>query len=152
VVKGAKAEQLFNTRGLVDSLRFSPDGKQLAFVCTRVDHSFVGVYTFADHTLRWIDASFSLDIEPRWSPDGTRIAFVRTPWTHDEVGLIPHRTGFPWSMRPVGVDSSRSAGPAVRTGTVGPTPATRVNYSRFRTPDTEQGWSDEYRGSSCASG
>jgi len=97
--KGAKAEQLFKTRGVVESLRFSPDGKRLAFVCARKDHSFVGVYTFADQTLRWIDASFSFDVEPRWSPDGTRIAFLRIPSTHDEVGIISHRTGFPWSIR-----------------------------------------------------
>ena len=97
--KGAKPEELFKTRGAVDSLRFSPDGKRLAFVCTRGDHSFVGVYTFADRTLRWIDAGFSFDVEPRWSPDGSRIAFLRLPWTHDEVGLIPHRAGPPWSIR-----------------------------------------------------
>jgi dipeptidyl aminopeptidase/acylaminoacyl peptidase len=97
--KGAKADQLFKTRGGVDSLRFSPDGKQLALVATRGDHSFVGVYTFADRTLRWIDASFSFDVEPRWSPDGTRLAYLRIPSTHDEVGLIPHRTGYPWSIR-----------------------------------------------------
>lgn len=97
--KGAKAERLFKTRGTVDSLRFSPNGKHLAFVCTRGDHSFVGVYTFADRTLRWVDASFSYDLEPRWSQDGTRIAFLRIPSTHDEVGLVPHRTGFPWSIR-----------------------------------------------------
>ena len=97
--KGAKPEQLFKTRGVVDSLRFSPDGRQLALVCTRVDHGFIGVYSFADRSLRWIDASFSFDIEPRWSPDGARIAFLRIPATHDEVGLIAHRTGFPWSIR-----------------------------------------------------
>jgi len=97
--KRQKPEQLFKTRGVVDALRFSPDGRQLAFVCTRIDHSFIGVYTFADRSLRWIDASFSFDIEPRWSPDGTRIAFLRVPSTHDEVGLIAHRTGFPWSIR-----------------------------------------------------
>jgi dipeptidyl aminopeptidase/acylaminoacyl peptidase len=97
--RGAKSEQLFKTRGSVDSLRFSPDGTRLAFVCTRGDHSFVGVYTFADQTLRWVDASFSFDLEPRWSSDGTRLAFLRLPWTHDEVGLIPHRTADPWSIR-----------------------------------------------------
>jgi Tol biopolymer transport system component len=96
---GAKAEPLFKTRGAVGSLRFSPDGRQLAFVCERGDHSFVGVYTFAQQTLRWIDASFSYDVEPRWSPDGTRIAFLRIPWTRDEVGIVSHRTGYPWSIR-----------------------------------------------------
>jgi dipeptidyl aminopeptidase/acylaminoacyl peptidase len=96
---GAKARQLFKTRGTADSLRFSPDGRKLAFVSTRGDHSFVGVYTFADKSLEWIDASLSFDVEPRWSPDGKRIAFLRIPWTHDEVGLIPHRTGPPWSIR-----------------------------------------------------
>ena len=99
---GAKAEQLFKMRGTLGSLRFSPDGRQLAFVCTRVDHSFIGVYTFADRSLRWIDASLSFDMEPRWSRDGTRLAFLRLPSTHDEVGLIPHRSGSPWSIRVAG--------------------------------------------------
>ena len=78
---GGKPELLFDTRGIVGSLRFSPDGHRLAFVCTRDDHSFVGVYAFADHALRWLDASLSFDIEPRWSPDGARIAFLRLPAT-----------------------------------------------------------------------
>jgi len=95
----ARAEQLFKMRGSVESLRFSPDGRQLAFVCTRGDHSFVGVYSFADRTLHWVDASLSFDGDPRWSPDGTRIAFLRVPSTHDEVGLVAHRAGSPWSIR-----------------------------------------------------
>ena len=94
-----KPAQLFKVRGAVDSLTFSPDGRQLAFVVTRGDHSFVGLYQFADRTLRWIDASFSYDVEPRFSPDGTRLAFLRIPSTHDEVGLAPHRNGSPWSIR-----------------------------------------------------
>lgn len=97
--KGAKARQLFKVRGVAGSLRFSPDGRRLAFVSTRTDHSFVGVYTFADKSVEWIDASLAFDLEPRWSPDGKRIAFLRLPATHDEVGLIPHRTGSPWSIR-----------------------------------------------------
>jgi dipeptidyl aminopeptidase/acylaminoacyl peptidase len=97
--KGAKAEPLFKMRGLVSSLRFSPDGRQLAFVCTRVDHSFIGVFRFADRSLRWLDASLAFDIEPRWSRDGHRLAFLRLPSTHDELGLIAHRTGSPWSIR-----------------------------------------------------
>src|SRR5207342_1694516 len=76
---------------------------------TRDDHSFVGVYSFAEHTLRWLDASLSFDIEPRWSPDGARIAFLRLPATPDEVGLIAHRTGAPWSIRVADVADSRVA-------------------------------------------
>jgi dipeptidyl aminopeptidase/acylaminoacyl peptidase len=97
--KGAKAAQLFKADGMIDSLRFSPDGQRVAFVSNRGDHSFVGVYTFGDQTLRWIDASLSFDLDPRWSPDGTRIAFVRVPWTHDEIEIVPRRTGDPWSIR-----------------------------------------------------
>lgn len=97
--KGAKPQQLFKVRGAANSLRFSPDGRKLAFVSNRVDHSFVGVYCFGDKSIAWLDASLSLDVEPRWSPDGTRVAFLRMPSTHDEVGLIPHRTGSPWSIR-----------------------------------------------------
>lgn len=97
--RGAEAAPLFKTRGSVDSLRFSPDGKQLAFVANRGDHSFIGVYAFADRSLRWIDPGLSFDIEPRWSPDGGRLAYLRLPSTHDEVGLIPHRSGSPWSIR-----------------------------------------------------
>jgi dipeptidyl aminopeptidase/acylaminoacyl peptidase len=97
--RGAKPEVLFKVRGTVDSLRFSPGGGEIAFVCTRVDHSFIGVYSFADQSLRWLDASLGYDLEPRWSPDGSRIAFLRLPSTHDEVGLVAHRTGSPWSIR-----------------------------------------------------
>ena len=97
--RGTEPVPLFKTRGDIDSLRFSPDGKRLAFVATRGDHSFVGMYVFADRSLHWIDPSLSFDVEPRWSPDGTRLAFLRVPSTHDEVGLIAHRTGSPWTIR-----------------------------------------------------
>jgi dipeptidyl aminopeptidase/acylaminoacyl peptidase len=96
---GAEAMSLFKTRGVVDELRFSPDGKQLAFVTNRGDHSFVGVYRFADRALRWVDAGLGFDVEPRWSPDGGRIAFLRLPSIHDEVGMVAHRTGSPWTIR-----------------------------------------------------
>ena len=117
--EGAKARQLFKTRGTADSVRFSPDGRRLAFVSTRADHSFVGVYTFADKSLEWIDASLSLDIEPRWSPDGSRIAFLRIPSTHDEVGLIPHRTGSPWSIRVASLADAELDGGVPRTAGCG---------------------------------
>ena len=95
----AKATQLFKARGILDSMRFSPDGRLLAFVSNRGDHSFIGVYSFGLQTLRWIDPSAGLDLEPRWSPDGSQLAYLRLPWSHDEVGIGPHLTGQPWSIR-----------------------------------------------------
>ena len=116
--RGAKSEQLFNTRGKVDSLRFSPDGTRLAFVCNRGDHSFVGVYTFAEQALRWVDASFSLDPAGRptepvsrfcASPGGTtRSASSRT------APETPGRSGSPTSPTTVSPRLiARHAAPAV---------------------------------------
>ena len=44
---GAAPSQLTKLRGGSSRLRWSPDGKRLAFVSDRSDHSFVGVYDFA---------------------------------------------------------------------------------------------------------
>jgi dipeptidyl aminopeptidase/acylaminoacyl peptidase len=96
---GGNASPLFKVRGDLDQPRFSPDGSMLAFVANRGDHSFVGIYSFADRTLRWVEPSLGLDLEPRWSPDGKRLAYLHLPSTHDEVGIGPHRAGDPWRIR-----------------------------------------------------
>ena len=105
----AKPSQLFKARGSLDSMRFSPDGSLLAFVSSRGDHSFIGVYSFKLQTVRWIDPGAALDLEPRWSPDGSRLAFLRLPWSHDEVGISPHRTGQPWAIRVAAASGEWSA-------------------------------------------
>ncbi len=53
----AKPVQLFHGRGRPGSLRWSPDGKHLAFTSDRGDHAFVGLYSFAARTLRYLDPS-----------------------------------------------------------------------------------------------
>ncbi len=107
----AKPEALFKLRGAVSAISFSPTGDALAFVSDRGDHSFIGVYRFADKTIHWLDPSLGLDSAPRWSADGTRIAFLRTPSTHDDVEIISHRHGAPWSIRvaTLGSEGSREA-------------------------------------------
>jgi dipeptidyl aminopeptidase/acylaminoacyl peptidase len=97
--KDAKAETLFKVRGAVTAMSFSPAGDALAFVSDRGDHSFIGIYRFAEKSIRWLDASLSMDVEPRWSADGRRIAYLRIPSMPDEVEIVPHRTGPPWSIR-----------------------------------------------------
>ncbi|HEX9692965.1 MAG TPA: prolyl oligopeptidase family serine peptidase [Gemmatimonadales bacterium] len=75
----SEAKRLFTARGSNGQPRWSPNGSRMAFVSSRGDHSFVGVYAGADTPIRWIDPSFNQDGSPRWSPDGTRLVFVRGP-------------------------------------------------------------------------
>ena len=73
----AAAKRLFFDRGQDSDLRWSPNGSLLAFVSTRSDHSFIGLYRNASTPLEFIAPLTSQDFMPRWSPDGGRIAFVR---------------------------------------------------------------------------
>lgn len=99
-LKGSvKPAQLIHANGKAEELRWSPDGSQLAFVSTRSDHSFIGVYDLAQKTLRYLDPSVDQDQEPAWSPDGKQIAFLRLPAMLEPQLFGPKRTGPPWSIR-----------------------------------------------------
>lgn len=74
-----KADKLFFDEGQDSDLQWSPDGSALAFVSTRTDHSFIGVYRSDATPLTFMSPSTNLDVEPRWSPDGTHIAYLRLP-------------------------------------------------------------------------
>jgi len=95
----AKPQQLLETRGSVQSLRWSPDGARLAFVSNRGDHSFIAVYDAASGAVTYLDASTDLDSNPTWSPDSMRIAFLRVPPDKDAPLFVAHRTALPWSIR-----------------------------------------------------
>jgi dipeptidyl aminopeptidase/acylaminoacyl peptidase len=94
-----RVSQLFKARGSAGSLRWSPDGTQLAFVSSRGTHSFVGVYTPASRSLRWMAPSTDGDQSPVWSPDGKRIAFLRMPYEGQELGFRATRSAQPWSIQ-----------------------------------------------------
>ncbi|MGB6902346.1 MAG: DPP IV N-terminal domain-containing protein, partial [Acidobacteriaceae bacterium] len=94
----AKPVQLFHGRGGLGSLEWSPDGKYLAFASRRGDHGFVGVYSFADQSLKYLDPSTEIDREPVWSPDSRAIAFVRIPPDTSGVDFKPRRSAQPWSI------------------------------------------------------
>src|ERR1051326_4309961 len=51
----AAPTQLSKLRGGSSNLRWSPDGKRLAFVSNRQRHAFVGVWDFASRSLRYMD-------------------------------------------------------------------------------------------------
>jgi dipeptidyl aminopeptidase/acylaminoacyl peptidase len=94
-----KPAQLFTVRGQARTLRWSPDGKRLAFVSARADHSFIGVFDSGAKTIRYLDPSIDQDGNPAWSPDGSRVAFTRVPSTRENFSFAPRREGEPWSIR-----------------------------------------------------
>jgi dipeptidyl aminopeptidase/acylaminoacyl peptidase len=94
-----KAEQAVHARGTAQSLRWSPDGSKLAFVSSRGDHAFVGVFDPAAKTLRYIDPGVDQDSEPAWSPDSRQIAFIRVPASHDLFAFGPRIAAEAWSTR-----------------------------------------------------
>ena len=95
----APATQLIHSEGKAGSLRWSPDGSKLAFVSDRGDHRLIGVYDFAENSVRYLDPSVDLDSYPVWSPDGRQIAFIRIPASEHERIFGPERSGQPWSIR-----------------------------------------------------
>jgi dipeptidyl aminopeptidase/acylaminoacyl peptidase len=104
---GAEVEQLAHTRGGAGSLRWSPDGSNLAFVSRRGDHSFIGVYNWDEKSLRFMDPSVDRDANPVWSPDGKQVAYTRVPSSRELFIFGPHRAGPPWSVRVADVSTGR---------------------------------------------
>ena len=78
-IDGAKAaEQAFFARGTSQAPAWSPDGRTLAFVSNRDDHSFIGLYA-PGQPIRYLAPSTARDSSPAWSRDGKEIAWVRQP-------------------------------------------------------------------------
>lgn len=103
-----KPQPLFKVRGTVGSLRWNHDGSKLAFVNTRGDHSFIGIYDLATKSVSFPDPGADKDQEPVWSPDGAWLAYIRNPIQADEFLFAPRRTGFPWSIRLLNVKTGEA--------------------------------------------
>ncbi|HEX7423907.1 MAG TPA: prolyl oligopeptidase family serine peptidase [Terriglobales bacterium] len=92
-----KAKALTFARGSSAQPKWSPNGKKIAFVSDRGDHSFVVIYEFGCNTLRYVSPSADRDLYPRWSPDGSQLAFVRLVGKQMKQPLIP-QTPLPWAI------------------------------------------------------
>ncbi|MGQ0701524.1 MAG: S9 family peptidase [Gemmatimonadales bacterium] len=58
---------------------WSPDGRKLAFVSNRENHSFIAIYDMATRRLDYLAPGVDFDTSPTWSADSKRIAFIRKP-------------------------------------------------------------------------
>jgi dipeptidyl aminopeptidase/acylaminoacyl peptidase len=97
-ISGAtSAHQLTDLPGGSNSPRWSPDGRHIAFVSDRGDHSFIGIYDFGRNTVHYLAPSADRDGSPRWSPDGKQVAFLRVVGAKQKEALIPQKP-LPWSI------------------------------------------------------
>ena len=93
-----KPEQLFFDRGKDGELHWSPDGRRLAFVSNRGDHSFIGIFTAKDQPILYVAPSTGRDGVPRWSADGQHIAFVRQPGHGGAPEPLLQQVPHPWAI------------------------------------------------------
>jgi dipeptidyl aminopeptidase/acylaminoacyl peptidase len=116
-IDGSKAaEQAFFARGSSGSPRWSPDGRQLAFVSDRDDHSFIGIFRDAATPLRYLSPSTSRDVDPAWSPDGRTLAFIRMPGRGGTPKSALVQQPRPWAIWIVPADGSQPAREAWKSG------------------------------------
>src|SRR4030095_1298043 len=114
-------QQAFYTRGSSESPAWSPDGRTLAFVSNRNDHSFIGLFTAAQ-PIRFIAPSTSRDSQPVWSRDGRKVAFLRQPGTGGTPRSPLTRIDTPWSVWFADVRKLHDFFPAVTVLTSGESP------------------------------
>ena len=98
LAEGSEPHQFFVARGTNASPVWSPDGRLLAFVSQRGDHSFIGIFDPAKRTVNYLAASVDRDSYPRWSLDGKRLAFVRQSARGGQPRSMSEETPDPWAI------------------------------------------------------
>ncbi|HJR59142.1 MAG TPA: prolyl oligopeptidase family serine peptidase [Vicinamibacterales bacterium] len=65
--------------GMQSAPRWSPDGKKIAFVTNRQDHSFIAVYDMTTRAISYMSPGVDFDANPMWTADSRHIVFTRRP-------------------------------------------------------------------------
>ena len=82
---------LFVARGSNGNPKFSPNAINILFTSDRGDHSFIGIYSTINKTIRWIAPDVTHDDLAVWAPDGSSVAFIRTAGTR--IGELTNKLG-----------------------------------------------------------
>jgi len=104
----SEAKQLLKLRGTNRAPVWSPDGSQLAFVSSRGDHSYIGVYSGPEAPIQWAAPGFDRDYSPRWSPDGKRLVFIRRAGSGGAPKSTLEHHPNPWQLMTWDLESKQS--------------------------------------------
>lgn len=102
-----KPSQLFEIKGNINELSYSPDGRQLAFVVNRSSHSMIGIYQNPETPIQWVAPSFHRDSNIHWSPDGKKIAFIRRPGGNGAAFPVLEPRHSPWEIWVAAIESEK---------------------------------------------
>jgi dipeptidyl aminopeptidase/acylaminoacyl peptidase len=103
-----KPQQIIRARGGQSMLRWNNDATKLAFTSNRGNHTFLGIYDVATKTISFPDPSADHDIDPVWSADGKWLAYIRLPNVAVDFPFTPNKTGNPWSIRLLNVQTGEA--------------------------------------------
>ncbi|HTS77171.1 MAG TPA: prolyl oligopeptidase family serine peptidase [Bryobacteraceae bacterium] len=92
-----RGEKAFITEwGVQSDPQWSPDGRKIAFVSTRTDHSFIVVYDMATRKVKYMSPGVDFDTTPLWMSDSKHLIFMRRP-------------GLPFGQESLGLGAASSA-------------------------------------------
>src|ERR1019366_1632246 len=110
-----RGEKAFITEwGVQSDPKWSPDGKKIAWVSTRVDHSFIMVYDVATRSVKYMSPSVDFDTSPMWTADSKHLIFMRQPGL--PFGLQTLQTGAGSGANYAAPPQSPAAATGVRGG------------------------------------
>ncbi|MBZ5601643.1 MAG: prolyl oligopeptidase family serine peptidase [Acidobacteriia bacterium] len=99
-----RGEKAFITEwGVQSDPKWSPDGRKIAFVSTRIDHSFIVVYDVATRSVKYMSPGVDFDTLPMWTSDSKHLVFMRQP-------------GLPFGQQTLQIGAGSGAAYAAPTG------------------------------------
>jgi dipeptidyl-peptidase 4 len=114
VDRGEKA--FISEWGVQSDPKWSPDGRKIAFVSTRTDHSFIVVYDVAARSVKYMSPSVDFDTEPMWLPDSKHLIFMRRPGLPFGQQAQQGSGGIGLPAGPAAVQTPAAAAPGGRGG------------------------------------
>ena len=109
--------------GVQSNPKFSPDGRKIAWVSTRSDHSFIMVYDIATKAVKYMSPSVDFDTMPLWQSDSQHLIFERQPGLPFGQGPLTQQTAAATPAAAAGAGTGRGGGRGGRGGGAAAAPA-----------------------------